>query len=312
MEDFSIIPEIFILYKNIKKIMKAELVKTITDDGLILNGLLVESHDNHPAVIFIHGFEGDFYTNKFISVIADTFEEEQLSFLAVQTRGTAARQELLNTDGNWQTNGSHYEKLEEAYLDIDAWVEFLKSLGHTNIILAGHSLGTYKIMRYLSEGKHKSEIKKLILLCPFDKNWLLKNAAFEVNKPIEELISIAVEKVKEGKGDEIAPYGFDDVPHSYTNYLSWYSQDEIGKMFDFHDKDYAYPYLNNISIPVHIIVGANDEFFHPSNPGHPEEALNILLANLKYGTGSLIKGAKHSFRSYEKKLTEEILRFIEK
>jgi predicted alpha/beta hydrolase family esterase len=34
--------------------------------------------------------------------------------------------------------------------------------------LQGHSLGTFKIVRYLFEGKYADKINKLILLAPFD------------------------------------------------------------------------------------------------------------------------------------------------
>lgn len=289
--------------------MKVDLVKTITDDGIILSGLLVESSEDKPALIYIHGFEGDFYSHKFISTIGERLEKDGMTFLTVQTRGTAVKQELVTSDGGWLTGGALYEKLEEAYQDIDAWVEFLKSLGNKRIMLAGHSLGTYKVMKYLTEGRHAPAIEKVVLLCPFDKNWLLKQAAQEVGKTLEEQIEAGEKKVHEGQGQEIAPYGFDDVPHSYENFLSWAKQDEAGRMFDFHLGE-PLPYLNQIQIPVHIIVGSKDEFLHPSNPEKPEEAVGMILQRLTKGSSLILPGAKHAFRGFEDELAEEILTFL--
>ena len=64
------------------------------------------------------------------------------------------------------------ELLEEAHLDISAWIKFLLDEGYQEIILQGHSLGTIKVIRYLFEGEYKNKISKLILLAPFEKHAL--------------------------------------------------------------------------------------------------------------------------------------------
>jgi hypothetical protein len=45
--------------------MKAELIQTITEDELILNGLYLDGDKNKPVTILIHGFTSDFYSHKF-------------------------------------------------------------------------------------------------------------------------------------------------------------------------------------------------------------------------------------------------------
>ncbi len=288
-----------------------KLVKTITVDNLILSGLFFEGRKDKPVVIFIHGFEGDFFSHKWISLLGENLYQIGMGFLSVQNRGTAIRQELITTEGEAFYTGSHYEKLEDSYKDIDAWIQYLLNNGYENVILVGHSLGTIKITKYLFEGVNKKVVKKIILLAPFDKNWLLKNAAKMVNITLEELIHQASLKVQEGKGDEIAPYGFDDVPHSYQNFLSWADQSEKGRMFDFHDSNYQFPLLQKIDIPVKIIVGDNDEFFHPSKPNNPDEAMTKMLHAIKNSQGQIIKGSGHSFRGYEEELVQGILSFLQ-
>lgn len=290
--------------------MKNELVKVITKDGLYLSGLFSNPLNSKKVILHIHGFEGDFFSNSFVSIQGTMLSEKDISFLTVQTRGTSLRQELINEGGEAIYNGSYYELLEEAYLDIDAWIEFLTTKGFEEIILQGHSLGTIKVIRYIFEGGIKDKVSRLILLAPFDKTWLLDNAAKQVNKSPEELRKIAKEMVEKGKGDEIAPYGFDDVPHSYKNFLSWYSTDDLGKMFDFFDKEYAFPILNKIQIPTLIIVGNKDEFFNPSNPEMPEEAMSILSSNIKNSKGIFIEGSEHVFKGFEKELVNFIINNI--
>ncbi len=218
-----------------------------------------------------------------------------------------ASEYLLNKpDGSSINIGSHYEQLDEAHLDINAWIGFLLDKGYKKIILQGHSLGTIKVIRYLFEGKYKSKINKLILLCPFDKTFLIEK--FTTRKYIQYLKQ-AKKKILEGKGDEIVPKNYGGFKLSYQTYLSWFDNNDLSHMFDLSIKNYKFPILNKINIPVHVIVGTNDEYFYQSDPKHPEIGFRILINNLKKGGGKLIKNATHSFAGYEKTVALEVLKF---
>ena len=65
-----------------------DLIRVKTEDGLLLNGLYSEGDKNKPAIIHIHGFEGDFYTNEFLVRIAQKLQENKLAFVLAQNRGT--------------------------------------------------------------------------------------------------------------------------------------------------------------------------------------------------------------------------------
>lgn len=285
-----------------------DLVRAETKDGLLLRGLYVAGDKNKPAVIHIHGFQGDFYTQEFVKKIAEKLHENNTAFISVQNRGTGIESELYtNAPGYGRTGGSSYELLEEAYIDIDAWIEFLVKEGYREIILQGHSLGTMKITRYLIEGKHKDKVKKLILLAPFDIMWLLENAT---GRKWKEYLKIAEQKVKEGKGKEIIPEHFLDAKMSYQTYVSHHSNNEFEYAFAFHDKNYKFSLLNKTQIPVKVIVGDSDPFFHPSNLKNPQEAIEILRKNIKNFEEALIKGAKHGYEGYEDQVADEVFKFL--
>jgi len=55
-----------------------QLVKATTSDNHILSGLFIESAKENPLIIYIHGFEGDFYSHKFINDIATEFKAQNL------------------------------------------------------------------------------------------------------------------------------------------------------------------------------------------------------------------------------------------
>jgi predicted alpha/beta-fold hydrolase len=191
-----------------------QLIQTETSDNLILNGLFKEVPNSKSIVILIHGFTTDFYTHKFFHSIQDKLEESGVSSVAIQTRGTGMHTEFLKSGREDGVNlGSFHEKLEEAHLDISAWIKTLTALGYENIYLAGHSLGTIKTVRYLYEGEYKDKIKKIILLAPFDKNAYVENKTEGEWK--RSHIQIAKEMIDNGKEEEVIPDTFDDFPMTY-------------------------------------------------------------------------------------------------
>lgn len=177
---------------------------------------------------------------------------------------------------------------------------------YEEIVLQGHSLGTMKAVRYLFEGEYKNKISKLILLSPFDK----KGYMIVQKKDTEQLLVKAQKMVDEGKGDELITPDFGDGITSYKTFVSWYKQDELGRMFEFCSPEYNFPALNKIGVATKIIVGSNDEYFYPTNPTHPEEAMNLLLKNIHNSKGKLIEEAVHSFKPHEDLMAEEVSSFV--
>jgi pimeloyl-ACP methyl ester carboxylesterase len=259
------------------------------------------------VLLHIHGFESDLFTNEFVSVIANAFQKKNQGFLTVQTRGMANEYFFKTTDGKWKKLGSHFEVLEDSYKDIDAWIELLISKGYSNIILQGHSLGTMKVLRYLFEGKHADKVTKVILLAPFDIMQLLETAT---QGKWREYLEIARQRVAVGKGEEVIPTQYLDVSMSYQTYVSHHQENEFEYMFKFSDKEYDFPLLQKISIPVKVIVGTKDEFFHPANPSHPEEAMTIFETKVKDFSGNLIPESGHGYVGYEQELVRDIESFI--
>lgn len=286
-----------------------ELVRTNTKDKLYLHGLLFNGDKTKSALLHIHGFEGNFYENSFVEALAKAMQKKNLTFLTVNTRGNGKDTDFNTTDRKIKRVGAHYESIDDAYLDIDAWIEFLLKQDYKNIILQGHSLGTIKVVRYIFEGKYKDKIKKLILLSPFDGKALIESS---LKGNLDRLVKEAEQKIKDGKGDEITTKEYEVVDMSYKTYVSWYRRDDFGRMFEFCNKGYNFPLLRKIKVPTKIIVGTKDEYFHISNPKHLEEAMKILLKNIPNSEGKIIKDAYHTYIGFENELASEVLSFVTK
>ena len=286
---------------------KNKLVQTTTSDGLYLHGYYVPSDNKKTVILHVHGFEGNFYENNFVHIMANELEREEIGFLTVNTRGNGRDTDFNTISGEYKRVGARYELLENAHLDISAWLEFLEREGYQEIILQGHSLGTMKVSRYLFEGEYKDKISKIILLSPFDKKGLMIASG---RKEIDKLIIKAKEKIEQGKGDELTPPELDDITLSYKTFISWYKQDDLGRVFDFCTPGYDFPTLKKIGIPTKIIVGSKDEYFHVTDFEHPEKAMSLMLKHLPNAQGKIIDGALHSYKGYEKILSQEIIAFV--
>jgi len=290
-------------------INNVQLVQTTTKDDFILNGIYSDGDKNSEAIIFIHGFTGDFYTHKFIHTIGQALQDWQKAFVLAQTRGTGIQTEIIKSNrAEEEYIGSFFEKIEDSHLDISGWIKFLVEQGYRKIILMGHSLGTIKSVRYLFEGEYKDRVTKLILLAPFDKNSYVEK---KTKGEWKEHLKIAEQKIKEGKELERIPNTFDDFPMTYRTYYSSYKQDDFGCMFDFYRKDYNFPILNQINIPVTTIVGDLDEFLYMKEFNKDgNEIGEILKKNIKDSEFNLIPGAAHTFVGKEDEVTNLVLKFI--
>lgn len=287
--------------------MNYDLVQTITRDNLHLSGLYIEGDKNKSAVILIHGFTSDFYSHKFFHTIQESLNNDNFASVAIQTRGTGLHTEFLKGDDGIFL-GSYYEKLEEAHYDISGWINFLMNEGYSRFILAGHSLGTLKSVRYLFEGEYKDSVEKLVLLAPFDKNGYIER---KTNGLWHDHLKIAKKKIEEGKEEELVTKEAEDYSITFRTYYSWYVEEDLNLIWDFYRKDYLSPILQKIKIPVKIIVGSDDEFFYIKELGSTFESTSeYLKSNIENLDLFIVQGAGHIYNGYEDEVADEVLKFI--
>lgn len=283
--------------------MPYELIQVTTADQLQLAGLYQPGDTGKCATILIHGFTADFYSHAFYHAIAAQLKAQNQALILAQTRGTGLHTEFIKSEGTGIYLGSFYEKIEDAQLDISAFVEFLVSQGYERIILAGHSLGTIKVVRYLFEGAHKDKIAKLILLAPFDKNVFM---AMKAGDQWDKFLQIAKEKIDSDHGQAVVPVPeYEDFPMSYESFYSWYQHSELNEMWDFYRPEYKGEILRKISVPVQVILGEADEFTtYPTYHESPESVLEFLSRTIPHCEAHLIRGASHTYRGHEDEVAQ--------
>lgn len=282
------------------------LVQTGTADNLLLDGFYVPA-ESKTVLLYVHGFASNFYKYSFIRLLAEKVGGNKIAMLAGNNRGAETDTMFFTTSGDFRHYGARFELIEDSYYDIDAWISFLISQGYTDIILAGHSLGTMKVVRYLFEGKHRDNVSKLILLAPFDRLGLLK---VRTQYDVGELLHLCEEKINSGQGDELTDEErFGSYRVSYKTVKSVHTPNEFNRIFEFCNEEYVSPILKKIKIPTLAIAGSQDNIVNPTDPDNVAGALARLSQSIPQIKTVLIQYANHSFWGHEQKLIEEILAF---
>jgi pimeloyl-ACP methyl ester carboxylesterase len=188
--------------------MHVELVRTVTRDGLRLDGALTlarsASEGSSPSIptaaILLHGVAANFYTSSTLEPLVPKLQDLGIAALLVNTRG---HDSVFGASlGNVRRRlGAAYESVDDCRHDIGAWIEFLKSRGHQRIVLIGHSLGAIKSV-YAQAHEEFAEVAAVIAA----SGPRLSYSAF-MNAPESSLfwesLHTAQEMVKVGQSDEL-------------------------------------------------------------------------------------------------------------
>lgn len=142
-----------VLFENLLKTKKDNIVSVQTEDGVSLEGVFYENGGN-TAIAHTHG-TASFYGNEvFEPSLLNYCNQKGYSFLSFNNRGA-------------KISGASTELFSDCPKDIDAWINFLSEKGYQNIILSGHSLGTEKIAHYM-RNVSRPLISSMIFLAPSD------------------------------------------------------------------------------------------------------------------------------------------------
>jgi pimeloyl-ACP methyl ester carboxylesterase len=188
--------------------MHVELVRTVTRDGLRLDGALTlartASKGSPPSIataaILLHGVAANFYTSSTLEPLVPRLQELGIAALLVNTRGhdSVFGASLGNVRRRF---GAAYELVDDCRLDVAAWIEFLRSRGHQRIVLIGHSLGAVKSV-YAQAHEKFAEVAAIVAI----SGPRLSHSAF-MNSPESSLfwesLHTAQEMVKAGQGEEL-------------------------------------------------------------------------------------------------------------
>lgn len=290
--------------------LNGSLVKTITSDGLELMGFWMDQHSD-IAVFHSHGTAGDFYTHKFVEVEGRELAKQKISFLTANNRGHdvfADVRKHAKSGVEWTLVGSALERFEDCVFDIEAWVNFLVSQGVKKIILQGHSLGPNKTIYYQYK-KHDPRVIGFVHLSPQNDAGLMKDKLGD--KRYEEVNRMIVQKLKEGKGDEMLPKELQELcPISVLSYSGYFTEEGVANMFAYHNPDNPnWNILGSIEEPQILIYGEKDPYIKPA-VARGIEVFGQKVKHKQKFESNIIPNASHSYLGYEDELVSVIVDWI--
>lgn len=282
-----------------------------TDDNVELFGLLHKPNVNtDEVVISVHGMQSNCFKKR-EDILANNITKAGIAYFAFNNRGTELMCYTKKTDGSKTLNGgSVYEDILESYYDIKGAINKVIELGYTKIHLQGHSLGCTKIVysyNRLKEEKSNilNNVKSVILLSLVDLVDLQKYD-LGIDK-YNEVLKLAIEKEKNNQEMDLLPLDSFDHPISVKTYLRYYRDNKEIDFAKFGDKNYTFPELNNIQIPLFLTWGEKDLVVQELNELIEFLKEKIINPNLNIG---YIQDTDHGYTNKEEKLGEEIMEFI--
>lgn len=292
--------------------LNGSLVKTVTSDGLEHVGFFSDQKSD-LAVFHSHGTAGDFYTHKFIEIEAEKLSKNGISFLTANNRGHDVFADIRKySDGKagWTTIGGGFEKFQDCLFDIKAWLDFLSKQGVKKVILQGHSL-SQKILYYQDIKKDKRVIGQIHLSPQNDAGLMY----YQLGEKEYKKTNARIEKlVKSGKGNEILQKEFSPVSYvtSAMMYNGYLTENGKGTLTPYHNPSSPnWKVISRVKEPMLVVFGSTDIYMKPSVDA-AAEIIRKKTKNTPNTTVKIIKGASHSYLTYEDTLTEIILNWIQK
>lgn len=283
--------------------MITTFVKSITSDKLVLHGLLyTPDKKTKKLILHIHGMAGNFYENKFLEYMSRTFTDAGIAFLSVNTRGHdfIADFAIDKEKHELKRIGNSQEKFEECVHDISAWMDVVEKEGFTEIILQGHSLGASKVVYYLVQTKDK-RVKKLSLLSPADMIGLT-----EKWEGFSETMTKAQRMVKEKRGEELLPVlvnGWDVM--SAETFIDFSTRGNAIDIFNTYDPE-APSIISEVKTPIFALFGNIYEAYITEMAKDTLEIIHKKAKNCPSFEAVVIRGANHSYATYEQKVADTI------
>ncbi len=286
--------------------MNYPIVHVKTADDLIHYGLFLEAPNSKTIFINTHGTASNFYEETFIEVFAKQFVADGISLLSTNNRGAGVYDA-------YQKSGAAVEYFEDCTLDLDAWISFAIDHGYTNIILSGHSLGTEKVVYYMSHGALADKVSRIVLLAPADSYGSHRMHEGHTNPrkdDVENLLYTAQKLIAAERRDEFLPrnsYGSHEgiLPKSaasFVNFLGEESKLQEGLPF-VSGKLENY---SKILCPILVVIGDESEFTGLTT----DDALQLMRTENPRTITHKLENSNHDFEGKEDQLSEIVLDFI--
>lgn len=223
--------------------------------GTVLFGVLfhdTEASAPETVVLAVTGIHGNFYSNPFYVDFGAAVNAAGAHFVYAQTCDAFGKIPTRNVvTGAAETAGSWNERFAWAEEDVVAWVDWAVERGYRRIVLAGHSLGANKVIRYLSM-RPEAPVDRFLLLSPANVRHLASQASSSDRATVRRMLDA-------GRGAERLPFElFGWIPCIADTAGDWLFSDVLDNVHPEPDGDFTQ--VSRIRVPGDLLIGSLDVF----------------------------------------------------
>lgn len=178
-----------------------KIIKINTPRGLELKGAMWGDNAMDSVVITMSGICSNVFQNELLPATGELLSRHNIAFIAGQAMDAFST--LCYSDLNTKkqvVTGTAFDDFSLAYEDVESYVKYAKELGFRNIILAGHSLGSNKIINYLANTPDNF-VDYFIVTAPIDLSYW-----WDLLEDKDMYLDTAQKFVDEGRGNDILPF----------------------------------------------------------------------------------------------------------
>jgi len=265
------------------------LVQVTTSDGIRLHGgyECAPESDRSPGPVDIwlclHGTGSNFYAASTLAGLAPKLLASGAAVLRVNTRGHDLICTGPSSQGRW-LQGAAFERIDQAPLDICAWLDWLRASGFARIGILGHSLGAVKAI-YTQAMQDATPIAALVAGSPPRLSYDYFRASPR-GEEFQQLFAHASQLVEQGRGEELMLVRF-PLPYyvSAAGYVDRYGPADRYNVLNL---------LPRLSCPTLVTYGSSEVQQDVAFRGMPEAVGELAGARAHLQVG-VIAGADHQY-----------------
>ena len=266
-----------------------EIINVQTPRGLILKGAMWGDTSMDTVVIMMSGICSNVFQNELLPEAGKVLSENGIAFIAGQTMDAFSFISYSNTKtGKQTTTGVVTDDFSMSYEDVESYVKYAKDLGFKKIILAGHSLGSNRVIHYLANTAD-DYVNNFIISAPVDLRHF-----FDIIPDKEIYLETAQKFVDEGRGKDILPFAFMGFsPMTANTLLAFYNAENLKNCPVISD-DGETRSLSQMKVNGAFIIGACDSMTNKNAEGFIRK-INSYCKNPKKNRIVVVPNASHIY-----------------
>ena len=278
-----------------------EIIKAVTKRGLELRGAIYGDTANDVVLVMLTGICSNVFQNDLLDATGKLLSKNRITTIIGHAHDSFSC--LAYTDysiGKQRHTGVFNDDFSKVYEDVETWVLKAREMGFKKIILAGHSLGSNKIINYLGNTPD-DYVDYFIVSSPVDiMHW------WDVMPNVDKCMAMANEFVNKNRGDDILPFLFGGFsPMTANTVLGFYNAENLKNCPVLSGKGETKS-LYNIKPNGAFIIGSKDSVTGESPKGFMEQ-LNKWTRNPEGNQVIEIEGASHIFYNMHDVYAETLL-----